>query len=94
MKSIFSNSKIAKLVGLDSLSDWEPYKSLGFWFVLGTLALFGASLLIIKKAVPNYCIMDNLDAKKNPKKKHMFTAAFVVSGRVEMGAFWDVLVHN
>ena len=47
--------------------------------MLGTLALFGASLLVIKKVVPNYCIMDKLDAKKNPKKKHMFTAAFVVS---------------
>ena len=68
MSNIFSGSNIAKVIQFASLDNWEFSKSLGFWFVMGMIGMFGVSTLIIRKGVPNYCIMDKLDKLTAPTK--------------------------
>jgi len=39
---------------------------------------FGISAYILKKVIPNYCVMDKLDKTRSPSKRHIFGYAFVV----------------
>lgn len=78
LTNIFSKSNIQKLTQLGSFADWKFYSSIGFWSVTLLTICFCVSLWVIKKKIPDYCIMTNYSKMENPTKLRFFATSFAV----------------